>query len=96
MCNNCSLQVHAVVKGQLPDGCTTIQEIDSTRNESFFQIQISTNRPVDVNCIQALVSFEQSVPLDVYGLPAGTYQVAAGEVEAEFTFTQENILSGGD
>ena len=89
------LQVHAVLKGNLPDGCTIIKETETESDGNFFFISINTQRPVDAVCTQALVPFEESVPLDVYGLPAGFYQVISQEANAEFTFTQDNILSGG-
>ena len=43
-------------------------------------------------CIEALVPFEENVPLDVYGLPAGTYQVQVYNQSAEFTFDMDNRL----
>jgi inhibitor of cysteine peptidase len=89
------LQVHVVLKGNLPDGCMTIKETEIESDGNTFFISISTQRPVDAVCTQALVPFEESVPLDVYGLPAGVYQVISQEANAEFTFTQDNILSGG-
>jgi len=89
------LQVHAVLKGNLPDGCTTIKETETESDGNSFFISINTQRPVDAVCTQALVPFEESVPLDVYGLPAGIYQVISQEANAEFMFTQDNILSGG-
>jgi inhibitor of cysteine peptidase len=89
------LQVHAVLKGNLPDGCTIIKETETDSNGNSFFISINTQRPVDAVCTQALVPFEEFVPLDVYGLPAGIYQVISQEANAEFTFTQDNILSGG-
>lgn len=88
------LQVHAIVKGNLPDGCTTIRETQGERDGDVFYIRIYTQRPVDAICTQALVPFEESIPLDVYGLPAGAYAVRAYGLETEFVFTQDNILQG--
>jgi inhibitor of cysteine peptidase len=92
------LQIHAVVKGNLPDGCTTIQRHEVKREGNLFTINIFTQRPKDYICTQALVPFEYIIPLDVYNLPAGKYMVKANEVTAEFSFSQDNVpqeSSGG-
>lgn len=91
------LQVHALVTGNLPDGCTEIQRHAVDRSGNTFLIRIYTQRPAGAFCTEALVPFEYSVPLDVYELPAGTYQIKAYEAAAEFTFDQDNIsqASGG-
>ena len=91
------LQVHAVVKGNFPDGCTTIQRHEVERKGNIFLIKIFTQRPVGVFCTEALVPFEYTVPLDVYGLPADTYIAKAYNAVTEFTFSQDNSpqKSGG-
>ncbi len=44
-------------------------------------------------CTQNLVPFEQRVPLQVYGLPRGTYGYSVnGEVEGSFELTEDNTL----
>ncbi len=86
------LQVSVTVRGSLPDGCTEIAESQVEREENTFTVQITTRRPKDAVCTQALVAFEENVPLDVYGLPAGTYQVKVYNQSAEFTFDTDNSL----
>jgi len=90
------LQVHAVVKGNFPDGCTSIQHHEVKREKNTFEIKVFTKRPVDAFCTEALVPFEYTVPLDVYGLAAGDYTVKAYNIFNEFTFTQDNILLDKD
>ena len=85
------LQVHVVVKGNLPDGCTTIQRHEVSSKGNTFYIRIFTQRSKDAVCTQALVPFEYIVPLNVYGLPAGTYQVSVYNTMAEFTFSRDNV-----
>jgi inhibitor of cysteine peptidase len=85
------VQVNAVIRGSLPDGCTTIKEINPTRDEKAFNIQIITERPAEAMCTEALVPFEETVSLDVYGLPAGIYTVKAGDQTATFTLEVDNI-----
>lgn len=91
------LQVRAVVTGNLPDGCTTIHDDESIQIGDTFNVKIFTIREKGAFCTEALVPFEHSVILPVYGLPTGTYHVKVYDKEAEFTFTQDNILqeSGG-
>ena len=87
------LQVHAVVRGDLPDaGCTTIASIEQVREGNTFKlILVTTTDPLAV-CAQVLTSFEEVVPLEVHGLPAGTYTVEAGGMQTTFEFTVDNIL----
>lgn len=85
------VQVNAVVRGSLPDGCTTIQTITASREGDIFDLTILTQRPVGVSCTEALVPFEETVSLDVYGLPAGSYSVKAGDQTASFQLNVDNL-----
>lgn len=86
------LQVSVTVRGSLPDGCTEIAESEAEREENTFTVRITTRRPKDAMCTQALVPFEENVSLDVYGLPAGTYQVEVYGLTDSFTFDMDNSL----
>ncbi|MBP8001188.1 MAG: hypothetical protein KA314_01475 [Chloroflexi bacterium] len=86
------LQMTASVKGDLPDGCTTIGAITQTRTENIITLNVATTRPADMVCTQALVPFTQNIGVDIYGLPAGDYTVQVNGVVAAFTLTMDNIL----
>lgn len=87
------LQVHAVVRGDLPDaGCTTIASVEQVRQGNTFTLTLVTTTDPLALCAQALTPFEEVVPLDVHGLPAGIYTVEAGGVTETFEFTVDNIL----
>ena len=86
------LQVHAAAVGYLPDPCTEIEDVFVEREGNHFGVRITTLREADVMCIQVIEAFEQIIPLDVYGLPAGDYTVTVNGIEAEFTFLQDNSL----
>jgi len=86
------LQIHALVRGVLGDGCTELDQVTTTRQGNTFTIRITTARPADAVCTQIAALFEENVPLDVYGLPAGTYTVDANGVTATFTLDQDNTL----
>lgn len=85
------VQVQALIKGHLPDGCTELDQIQHARQEQRFQITLTTTRPAGVPCTDALVPFEETVALDVLGLKAGEYTVSANGVEASFTLDIDNI-----
>jgi hypothetical protein len=78
------VQIQAVVTGYLPDGCTTITAIDAVNEGTTFRIQITTDRPADAMCTMQIVPFEEVVPLDITGLPAGSYEVVINDLSAAF------------
>ncbi|MEE8121109.1 MAG: hypothetical protein V3T55_06240 [Anaerolineales bacterium] len=89
------LGVHSIASGYLPDPCTEIDEVSVVRDGSHFEVLITTLREAEVMCIQVIEEFEQNIPLDVYGLPAGDYTVTVNGIEAEFTFLQDNSIPEG-
>jgi hypothetical protein len=87
------LQVHAVIQGDLPDaGCTMIARVEQVREGNTFTLNLVTTTDPLALCAQALTPFEEVVPLEVVGLPAGVYTVSAGGAEETFEFTMDNIL----
>lgn len=85
------VQVHVIARGNLPDPCTEISEVLQEREGDTFFITIKTYRPPGL-CIQVLAPFEVKIPLNVYGLPAGTYTVDVNGVQATFDLEVDNIL----
>ena len=86
------VQMRAIVKGNLPDACTTITSASSQRDDNIFRINFVTTRPADAVCAQMLTPFEQTVELDVAGLKAGTYTVVAGDVTETFELKVDNDM----
>lgn len=84
------VQIHVVVTGYLPDGCTTLDQVSTEQNGNEFVVTITTQRPADMMCTQALVPYEEVVPLDVAGLPAGQYTVTVNGVSASFELAVDN------
>lgn len=84
------VQVHVVVSGYLPDGCTRLDEVTTEQNGNEFVVTITTKRPADAICTQALVPYEEVVPLDVAGLPAGEYTVTVNGVMTSFELAMDN------
>jgi hypothetical protein len=93
------VQIHVLARGILPDGCTEIDQINqrSDLESSIFWIEITTVRPTGAVCTAEAVPFEESIPLDVYGLSAGTYTVDVNGVKETFTLDVDNAPpQGGD
>ncbi len=86
------VQVNVKLSGNLADGCTTLSDTTITYGENRFDIEVGTTRPADAVCTEALVPFEQTVALDVLGLKAGDYTVAAGGQTATFNLAVDNVM----
>ena len=84
------VQINVIARGSLPDPCTEISEILQGREGDTFFITIKTYRSPGF-CIQVLAPFEEIIPLEVYGLPAGTYTVDVNGVQATFDLEVDNI-----
>lgn len=84
------VQVHVVATGYLPDGCTTIGDVTSQQNGNEFKVTITTERPADAICTEAIVPYEEVIPLDVVGLPAGQYTVTVNGISTTFELAIDN------
>lgn len=85
------VQVHVSARGNFPDGCTSIGEIAQERTDTTFLVTIKSSRPAGAACTEALVPFEKTIGLDVYGLKAGAYTVDVNGVEGTFKLTADNV-----
>ena len=84
------VQINVIASGNLPDPCTEISEVIKEREGDTFFITIKTYRSPGF-CIQVLAPFEETIPLEVYGLPAGTYTVDVNGVLGTFDLEVGNI-----
>jgi len=83
------VQANAVLRGYFPDGCTVIDSYDQAQAGSTIRIRLTTRRTNTV-CAQVVTFFEQSIALNVLGLPAGNYDVRVNDLIAPFTLAQDN------
>ena len=83
------VQVVAVVRGNLADGCVVLDGVTAERTDDGFALQFAAHKKGDM-CTQSLVPFEERVSLEVRGLKAGTYTVTAGEASGQFKFDVDN------
>ncbi|GIK40970.1 MAG: hypothetical protein BroJett011_48030 [Chloroflexota bacterium] len=79
------VQVQMVARGSLPDSCTEIDQALIERNGNTFQGRLTTRSRTDQMCAQAVVPFEEVIPLDVSGLPPGQYTVNVNGLVDSFT-----------
>jgi len=86
------VQIFVIASGYLPDPCTEIYQISQEREGNTFFITIETYRSPGF-CIQVIAPFKEVIPLQVYGLPAGTYTVEVNGVQDTFDLEIDNILS---
>ncbi|MDF1533785.1 MAG: hypothetical protein P1P69_04690 [Methanosarcinaceae archaeon] len=86
------VQINVITKGYLPDGCTKIGDITKSLDGNTFTVTVKTIRPADAMCTQAIVPYEKSIPLDVYGLKAGTYIVVINSISSSFELATDNIF----
>jgi uncharacterized protein (DUF2141 family) len=85
------VQVNVRARGDLPDGCTAIDSVNTTQNGTTFNITITTLRQTGELCTEALVPFEETISLDVHGLSAGTYAVNVNGINGSFTLQVDNV-----
>lgn len=87
------VQINVIARGSLPDGCTQVENVIQQRADTTFQIVVTTLRPADRMCTQAIVPFTETIPLDVIGLAAGTYTVQVNGNTGSFTLAVDNTLA---
>jgi hypothetical protein len=85
------VQINVRAQGELPDGCTTIDEVETKTSGNMFETTISTIRESGQICTEAVVPYEELIPLDVAGLPAGTYAVRVNGISGSFTLAVDNV-----
>ncbi len=86
------VKVNAIARGEFPNGCTSIDEISTEHTGNTFEITITTIRPGDAMCTEALVPFEETIPLDVLDLEAGSYTVTVNGISGSFTLDVDNRI----
>ncbi len=86
------VQVRVHIQGNLPDPCSEVTGTQTTRSGNAFTIELIVARNSAAMCAQVLEPFEQTVTLDVEGLPAGTYTVQVEGVSTSFTLDVDNVL----
>jgi uncharacterized protein YraI len=84
------VQANAILRGYFPDGCTVIDSYDQVMAGPTIRLRMTTRRTSDI-CIQVITPFEQVIPLNGVGLPAGEYDVRVNELVAPFALAVDNL-----
>lgn len=85
------VQIHILVSGNLPTPCYQLDPINKRYADNHFEVAINTTLlQTVIACIQVLQPFQVTVPLDVYGLPAGSYQVHVNDKSMSFELSKDN------
>ena len=85
------VQVSLLVSGDLPNGCTYLNNPAQVRSGNTFFVNLTT-RTEGETCTEALVPYERRITLDTVGLPAGTYMVDINGRQLSFELAQANQL----
>ncbi len=86
------VQVNVLVRGEISNSCTGIEEITAEMVEGQFEIDLAVALQDNPPCTESAVPFEESVSLDVLGLDAGRYIVAANGITGSFTLDIDNRI----
>lgn len=88
------IQVFLKVSGQFSSSCGNFGQINQRLKDNNFDIAVHfTPIPPGTACLMVITPFEKIIPLEVYGLPAGTYEYSVnGEHTGSFTLTKDNTL----
>lgn len=85
------VQIQLHVKGNLANYCLSLVPPVITRQDRMFRVQLNVKSSQGA-CVQMLRPFEKNIPLDVNGLPAGTYTIDVNGMTETFTLQQDNKL----
>lgn len=86
-------QAFVKASGNFPSGCYGLGAINVRREGNLFEVAVNqVELQTFAVCTQALVPFSVTVPLEVYGLAAGTYQVSINGRSNTFMLAVDNYL----
>ncbi len=87
------VQIVVAAMGDLPDTCTNIGSVTQRRDldRSTLWVEIETVRAANDACQNKVSAFEERIPLDVYGLLAGTYAVNVNGATGMFWLAEDNL-----
>lgn len=87
-------QVFLMINGDLPTPCHQFGQINQRLKNNKFEVSMHLAPPSpNTLCAQVIQPFEKIVPLQVYGLPAGTYEYTVnGQHDGTFSLTIDNVF----
>jgi hypothetical protein len=88
--------VEISIAGNKSVPCVSLEEVAVSRKDAVFTVLVAETvmGPAE-SCIAIVSPFDLNVPLDVSGLPAGTYKVVVNGEEASFVLTRGDTRTAG-
>lgn len=87
------IPVHVNASGNLPDSCSQIEFVQLMPGEADFDITLSTIHSEAEDCVQDTLPFQISLPVNVIGLPSGTYTAQVNGSTADFELDTTKSLT---
>ncbi len=81
-------QIFVYIKGGLADSCTTFHDLKTERIDNTINIEVTTERPKDVECAQIYSFFEKNVALGSDFIVTELYIVDVNGVIRTFEYPQ--------
>ncbi len=88
------VQVFLKISGNLPTPCSRFGQINQRLKINKFEVTMHVaSSLLSTSCIQVLEPFVKIIPLEVFGLSAGTYEYSVnGEYSGTFSLTTNNTF----
>ncbi len=90
------VEVSVIASGHFPDECTNIDQIRQDRRGGTFVVAIDSVQYGGSVCPENRIPFEESIELDLIGLPAGIYVVDVNGLQGTFKLQRDNIPDEGN
>ncbi len=87
------IPVNVVVSGNLPDTCAQLEYSEVKQAGTNFVVKLSSIPSKAEGCIQDTLPFKIRIPLNVVGMPAGTYSVDVNGSHADFKLDTNNTTA---
>jgi hypothetical protein len=86
------IPVFVDIGADLPDQCAQVEFVEVIHDKTVFNIYVGTIPSTDEACFSAVgtIPFRMKIPLNVVGLPAGSYSVQVNSVSADFQLDVES------
>ena len=78
------VQVSVLIRGTLPDDCSTITDLEQSYADGIFMINIVAARPAGASCNSVAVPFDRALDLEIGDLEPGQYSIDANGATATF------------
>jgi hypothetical protein len=77
-------QIFIYIQGGLSDGCTTFHELKTERTGNTINIEVTVQRPKDMQCTQVYGYFEKNVALGTDFISGETYIINVNDYSTSF------------